>query len=177
MTLCLHYENKTQKINSSQNKYLSVVFIFKYNNHMTFLLSRLFFLYALVLKKNKNTQYRTTGHLVSLFYCTLFLKNMFNFVLLWLWKLDFSRKKLYPLMRILIFFLLNPRGFPVKFTVTPLEFSIFLHWPPALWKSMIFLNFWCTSLEFQRLLLYPLELSINILNRRVTIFFSGKAHS
>ena len=33
------------------------------------------------------------------------------------------------------------------------------------WKSMFFPQFWCTPLEFQRLLLYPLEFSIDIFNR------------
>ena len=41
---------------------------------------------------------------------------------------------------------------------------------------MFFLQFWCTSLEFQRILLYPLEFSIDILNREGYNFFSGKAH-
>ena len=67
-------------------------------------------------------------------------------------------------------------GLSIKFTVTPLKFSIFLHRPPApAGNPCFFLNFWFTPLEFQWLLLYPLELSIDILNRGVT-FFSGKAH-
>ena len=45
------------------------------------------------------------------------------------------------------------------------------------WKSMFFPQFWCTPLEFQRFLLYPLEFSINILNGGVTIFFSGDVQS
>ena len=65
-------------------------------------------------------------------------------------------------------------GFPVKFTVTSLwNFPFFLHWPsPPPGNLCFFLNFLCTPLEFQRLLLYPLEFSIDILNRGGgTIFF------
>ena len=56
-------------------------------------------------------------------------------------KLSFSRKELYPPVEDIDFF----PGFPVKFffALTPLEIHIF------------FLNFWFTSLKFQRLLLYP----------------------
>ena len=69
-------------------------------------------------------------------------------------------------------FEVDPPGFLVKFTVTPLEFSIFFALTPL--EIHIFLNFWFTPLEFQRILLYPLEFSIDILYRGVTIF-SGKA--
>ena len=39
------------------------------------------------------------------------------------------------------------------------------------WKSMFFPQFWCTPLEFQRFLLYPLEFSIDIFNRGGYNFF------
>ena len=82
--------------------------------------------------------------------------------------LGFSRKKIVPVPSLLRFFRSWPPGFPVKFTVTTLEFSFFfLHWPS--WKS-IFPQFLVYPLEFHRLLLYPLELPIYILNR-VTISF------
>ena len=46
-------------------------------------------------------------------------------------------------------------GLSIKFTVTPLKFSIFLHRPPApAGNPCFFLNFWFTPLEFQWLLLY-----------------------
>ena len=41
-------------------------------------------------------------------------------------------------------------------------------------KIHVFFSFLVCPLEFQRLL-YPLEFPIDILNRGVTIFFSGKA--
>ena len=50
-------------------------------------------------------------------------------------KLSFSRKELYPPVEDIDFF----PGFPVKFTVTLLEYFFFLHWPP--WKSMFFSQF------------------------------------
>ena len=65
------------------------------------------------------------------------------------------------------YFLKLTPGFSIKFTVTPLEFSIFC----TPWESMFLLNFWCAPLEFQRLIIYPLEFSIDILNR---MFFSEK---
>ena len=68
-------------------------------------------------------------------------------------KMGFSRNNCTLLSRISIFFEVDPPGFPFKFTVTPLEFSIFFALTP--WKSMFFLNFLRTPVEFQRLLLYP----------------------
>ena len=64
-------------------------------------------------------------------------------------KLSFSRKELYPPVEDIDFF----PGFPVKFTVTLLEYFFWNIFPPG--NPCFFLNFWFTSLEFQRLLLYP----------------------
>ena len=74
------------------------------------------------------------------------------------------------------------------FFVLPLVEDIFWNWPPDFqsnlpwppWNFPFFvhpgnpcflLNFWCAPLEFQRLIIYPLEFSIDILNR---MFFSEK---
>ena len=70
-----------------------------------------------------------------------------------------------------------PPVFPVKFTVTPMEFSIFLHKRP--WKSMFSSQF--NPLKFQRLLLYPLDFYSTPWNFPLITstgelqFFSGKA--
>ena len=83
--------------------------------------------------------------------------------------MGFSRKKKNvppPLLRISIFFEVEPPGFPVKFTVTPLEFSIFFAFDPPgnlCFTSILSVPPW-NSNEF-----YPLEFSIDILNKGVKI--------
>lgn len=62
----------------------------------------------------------------------------------------------------------------------PPPFSTFLHWSPPsgnLEIHLFLLKFWNTPLEFQLLLLYPLEFSINIFfNKGVTDLF-WKSHT
>ena len=86
-------------------------------------------------------------------------------------KLGFSRKELYPPVEDIDFFswiscqiYRDPPGIFYFFALTPLEIHVF------------FSIFGLPPLEFQRLLLYPLESSIDILDRGVTISFSGKTH-
>ena len=61
---------------------------------------------------------------------------------------------------------LNPLEYQSTLPWPPLQFFIFLHWPPG--NQCFFLNFWCTILEFQRLV----EFSIDILNRGCFKFIS-----
>ena len=68
-------------------------------------------------------------------------------------------------------------GFPVDFIMTLRKLSTSLNWPPC--KSPFFPQCLANPPVFQRLLPYPpipLEFSIDILNRGLRLFFSGKAH-
>ena len=83
-------------------------------------------------------------------------------------RMGFSRKRFYP------------TPLPVEdidfFEVETLDFQSNLPWPwnfPFIMHPLFFLNFLFTSSpqqDFQQLLLYPLEFSIDILNRGCPIF-------
>ena len=89
--------------------------------------------------------------------------------------LGFSRKKnCIPPVEGNDCFEVDPPGFPVKFTVTPWNFPFFCIYPSR--NPCFFLNFWCTPLEFQRLLLYPHGIFHWYPQQGGYNFFSGKAH-
>ena len=102
------------------------------------------------------------------FYCVDVLKKVFRNS--HSWKnvrktsiMSFSRKQLNtPCWG---FFWSSPPGFLFKFTLTPWNFPFFLHFPTPgnpLFPLIFGVPTW--NLEFQQLLLYPMEFSINILN-------------
>ena len=81
----------------------------------------------------------------------------------------FQKKIVTPLLRISILLKLTPLNFLWNLPWPPWNFLFFSIDPPG--NPCFFLNLWCTPLEFQRLLLYPLEFSTDILNMGVAIFF------
>ena len=82
----------------------------------------------------------------------------------------FQKKIVPPLLRISIFLKLNPLDFQSNLPCPSWNFPFLCIDPPE--NPCFFLNFWCTLLEFQRLLLYPPEFSIDIINR---VFFFWKS--
>ena len=73
--------------------------------------------------------------------------------------MSFSRIKLYPPVEDIDFFEVDPLGFPVKFTVTPLVSSIFLDWPPL--EIHVFSSIFGVSLRNSNdFYSTPLELSL-----------------
>ena len=85
--------------------------------------------------------------------------------------MDFPEKNCTPPVKNIDFFEVDPPEFPVKFNVIPLEFSIFLSWPP--WKSMFFPQLLVCPHGIPTTFTLPMEweFSIDIFNRGVTTFF------
>ena len=86
----------------------------------------------------------------------------------------FPEKKHTPLLTISIFFKLIPPCISIWIYRDPLEFSIFLHWPPG--NPCYFLNFWFTPWNSDNFHSTPWIFPL-ISNRTILIFYPVYTYS